>query len=152
MNINFLISQEDAQEIGPTALAILAHTYGGRHPDYTLEVEIHCVDRPEMQKINKEYRNIDSPTDVLSFPTLAHEQEIAQFPPTIPVLIGSIVVCPSKAVEYEETLPQLIHHGMIHLLGYDHEVDLTTWRKIEEPILALLSKENLMFPGVPHEV
>lgn len=148
MPIHFLISSEDEALIGSEALAILASLYGKRHQPYTLDVEIECLDRDKMQKINFEQRKIDSPTDVLSFPTLPNEKAISTFPAEIPVLLGSIVLCPSKAEEYGESLPQLVHHGLLHLLGFDHVTDFSTWHAVEVPILQSLGSQGLVIPEV----
>jgi len=80
------------------------------------EVSVSIVGNEEMRSLNREYREIDAPTDVLSFP-----QDGA--------VLGDIVISLEKAVEQakeyghgiERELGFLTAHGMLHLLGYDHE-------------------------------
>lgn len=82
------------------------------------------VDNDYIHKINKEYRNIDRPTDVISF---ALEDELNENPDGVR-LIGDIYISYDKAVEqsteYGHSLTRelcfLSVHGLLHLLGYDH--------------------------------
>jgi len=103
--------------------------------DEDFEVSISFVDNKEIQTLNKEYRNIDAPTDVLSFPMLEYDEEVsddeilsdeeyidAEMP------LGDIVISTEKAIEQakeyghsqEREIAFLLVHGMLHLLGYDH--------------------------------
>ncbi len=86
-----------------------------------------------IRKINNEYRNIDSATDVLSFPQFEFEEAgKADFPESeAPVLLGDIVISTMHAVdqaaEYghsvEREIGYLTCHSILHLLGYDHMID-----------------------------
>lgn len=86
--------------------------------------DIIFVDEKKIQKINKEYRNIDKVTDVISF---AFEDNEASINPDLRVL-GEIYICVPKmreqAKEYghseKRELSFLTVHGLLHLLGYDH--------------------------------
>jgi len=97
------------------------------------EVELLLVDAPTMQALNKEHRGIDKPTDVLSFP-------IEDFPHAP---LGSIVInyalAREKADEFghtpEDEITLLFIHGILHLLGYDHEVDQGEMREKEEALI-----------------
>jgi len=97
------------------------------------EVELLLVDAPTMQALNKEHRGIDKPTDVLSFP-------IEDFPHAP---LGSIVInyalAREKADEFghtpEDEITLLFIHGILHLLGYDHEVDEGEMREKEEALI-----------------
>lgn len=96
------------------------------------EVSILITNNAEIQGLNAEYRNIDAPTDVLSFPM---DEEY----------LGDIVISMDKVLEQAEEYghsPQreiafLTVHGMLHLLGYDHieEEDRVRMRAREEEIL-----------------
>ena len=121
--------------------------------DVPLAVEILFVDEAEIQRLNKELRNIDKITDVLSFPALdlARGQAIkkADYPFEIDeegrLLVGSIAICEKRAKEqaeeyghsYARELHYLIVHGIMHCLGYDHieEADRAQMREKEEQIL-----------------
>lgn len=99
------------------------------------EVSISFVNNEEMRSLNKEYRNIDKETDVLSFPLvefieeeLNAEDENAEYIEE-EIALGDIVISMEKALEQSEEyghsfnreLAFLLIHGMLHLLGYDHD-------------------------------
>lgn len=102
------------------------------------EIELIVTGAHEMREINKEHRGIDKATDVLSFPYEAM--------PMTP--LGSIVICTEhieqKAKELGHTnddeFALLFIHGLLHLLGYDHEVDEGEMRQEEA---RLIQKFNL---------
>lgn len=93
-----------------------------------VELSIAIVEIAEMTELNSRYRGKDGPTDVLSFecddPCVATESDQ-------PVALGDVVIAPEiaiqQAAEYghtvEEELNLLLVHGVLHLLGYDHEAD-----------------------------
>lgn len=103
------------------------------------DIELIIVHNETIQELNKEHRNIDKATDVLSFPL---EFDMPNMP------LGSIVISvdfvEEKAKEYnhgfDDELKLLFIHGILHLLGYDHEVDNGEHRKEEE---RLIEKYNL---------
>lgn len=73
----------------------------------------------EMARINGEHRDKPVPTDVLSFPV--DGPEALDWPDDgPPPELGDIIICPDAA---EEPLTTLAVHGLLHLVGYDHEVD-----------------------------
>lgn len=94
------------------------------------EVSITFVDDAQITNLNRDHRGLDQPTDVLSFSQLEGE-ELAALPEGEPVLLGDIVVnlerCVAQAADYghsfERELGFLVAHGMLHLLGYDHQTE-----------------------------
>lgn len=92
------------------------------------EVSITFVDDDAITDLNRDHRGLHRPTDVLSFSQLEGE-ELAALPEGEPVLLGDIVVSVERCVEqaadyghsFERELGFLIAHGMLHLLGYDHQ-------------------------------
>jgi probable rRNA maturation factor len=77
------------------------------------------VDADEMAAINGDHRGSPEPTDVLAFPV--DGPEAAGWPPDgPPPELGDVVICPAAARDPLETLAV---HGLLHLLGYDHETD-----------------------------
>jgi len=107
----------------------------GSEEDY--EVSISFVSDEEIRSLNKEYRGIDKATDVLSFPMLEfteeeqeEEEEGVEYIDE-EIALGDIVISMEKASEqageyghsFERELAFLLVHGMLHLLGYDHEVE-----------------------------
>ena len=87
------------------------------------EVSITFVDRKEIHKLNKEFRGVDRPTDVLSFPL---DDDILI--PNEDIMLGDIVICldvaKDQAIEFGHSLRRevmyLTCHSTLHLLGYDH--------------------------------
>lgn len=100
-----------------------------------------------IHRINKETRNVDKPTDVLSFP-MFEKDEIPKEKTGIPDVLGDIIICipivKKQAIEYEHSfkreLAYMLVHGFYHLMGYDHieEKDKKEMRKKEENILSKL--------------
>jgi probable rRNA maturation factor len=97
------------------------------------EIELIITTKDEIQNINKEHRNIDAPTDVLSFPY----EDMPMSP------LGSIVVSSWHVKELsselghtqDDELALLFVHGLLHLLGYDHEVDSGEMREEEARLI-----------------
>lgn len=115
------------------------------------EVSVTFVDDAMIQDLNNTYRGINRATDVLSFAfdeETEGDQDIAITDPEIH-LLGDIVISIEKAIsqaaEYghslERELAFLCVHGMLHLLGYDHQEETETqeMRKVEEEILNALN-------------
>jgi len=96
----------------------------GKSGDF--EVEISFVSEAEIERLNKKYRGINKPTDVLSFPQ--PELKLSYN------LLGSIVICGKIANERGEDIEQLLKHGLLHLLGYDHDNDEIGWDIAAEKI------------------
>jgi probable rRNA maturation factor len=98
------------------------------------DIELIVVKNDEMKELNKEHRNIDKATDVLSFPM---DFDFPNMP------LGSIVISTDfveeKSKEYGHTFNEefslLFIHGILHLLGYDHEVDNGEHRTKEEELI-----------------
>ncbi len=104
------------------------------------DIELILVDDFQMQIINKEFRNIDATTDVLSFPS----------DPFPHAPLGSIVINIDKVSRLsaelghtqEDEISLLFIHAMLHLLGMDHEVDKGEMRQKEEELVAALGLPN----------
>ena len=106
-----------------------------------------------IQTLNKQYRNIDKPTDVLSFPMFEKNelQELLKNSANVNMqdILGDIIISIPKvkeqAVEYghsfERELAYMLVHGFYHLMGYDHieEEDKMQMRKKEENVLSKLN-------------
>ena len=112
------------------------------------EVDVSLVDNPRIHEINLQQRNIDAPTDVLSFP-LGEDGAYDQNPATGAYMLGDIVISMPTAVRqakmYGHSLSRevayLSVHSMLHLLGYDHEtgnMEYLRMREKEEDILKRL--------------
>lgn len=118
-----------------------------------VEVELEIVSEDEIKQINCQTRNIDSVTDVLSFPALdANKTKVSakKYPSDVNpesgrVVLGEIIICEKRAIEQskeyghtiERELGFLCAHGMLHLFGYDHveEDDEKQMRSAQNEIL-----------------
>ena len=105
---------------------------------YEAEINLLLVSTEDIRQINREQRQIDAPTDVLSFPLISYpapgdfsalEADEGNFnPDTGEALLGDIVLCADKVTEQAEQFGHsakreyafLILHSILHLLGYDH--------------------------------
>ncbi len=120
--------------------------------DAACQLSVTLVSKDEIRELNRDYRNIDSVTDVLSFPQF--ERDEIEFYATHSddapeeFMLGDVVICREKAEEqaleyghsFERELVYLFTHSVLHLLGYDHETeeDKTVMRKREEEIMESL--------------
>ena len=103
------------------------------------EIDLTICNNETIQEYNKEYRQKDQPTDVLSFPI---ENDIIISDENV-MPLGSIVISinfvVSKAEEFKHTnsdeLALLFIHGLLHILGYDHEIDSGEMREKEALII-----------------
>lgn len=113
-------------------------------------VSVTVVDNDAIREINNEHRNIDSATDVLSFPVLEFDENgnIVEDCGDMydgKIILGDIVISFERALEqskdyghsFEREVGFLVCHSVLHLLGYDHENDdeRIVMRKHEEQIL-----------------
>ncbi|MBQ5840368.1 MAG: rRNA maturation RNase YbeY [Clostridia bacterium] len=109
------------------------------------EVDVSLVDNEQIRTINREQRDLDVPTDVLSFP-LGEDGIYDQNPATGAYMLGDIVLsmerAEAQAEEYGHTLQRelgyLTVHSMLHLLGYDHVeggMEAVRMREKEEAVM-----------------
>lgn len=95
--------------------------------NYNSEISVSFVDNEQIREINREYRNIDRATDVLSFP-LADNCEFDYNPDSDCYALGDIIISCERAIEQaveignttEREIAFLVIHSMLHILGYDH--------------------------------
>jgi probable rRNA maturation factor len=101
----------------------------GVTPPY--EVSLVFTDSETVQRLNRDYRGVDEATDVLAFGMLPQGEGDSSFalPPDGVTRLGEVIISYPQAVEQageeghsvDKELALLIIHGMLHLLGYDHE-------------------------------
>jgi len=111
----------------------------------SFELGIVITDDENIHRINKEYRGIDEPTDVISFALLEGKDDFVM-PPDDILHLGEVVISYPRAVSQADEqkhstkceLAWLVIHGVLHLLGHDHETDAdrTAMQTIENDILA----------------
>lgn len=95
--------------------------------NYYLDVVL--TNNEEIHKINKEYRGIDRPTDVISFAFEDESNDLVKIKNPEVIFLGEIIIsidkCKEQAVEYQHSFDResafLFTHGVLHLLGYDHQ-------------------------------
>lgn len=122
--------------------------------DEDCEISLSFVTNEEIHQINRQFRNVDAPTDVLSFPQLAFEEgEEADVNENGEIVLGDIIISVERAKEQAEEyghglkreIAFLTVHSMLHLLGYDH------MEKDEEEDMFRRQKEILEIAGIPRE-
>ncbi len=128
------------------------------------EVNIYFVDSERIREVNNTHRNVDSVTDVLSFP-LGENGEYDTNPETGAKMLGEILICVSRAMEQAERfghsfrreIAYLTAHSMLHLLGYDHEaggLETVHMREKEESVMVMLGlpRDGSYVPDTSSEV
>ncbi len=118
------------------------------------EISVTFVDDKEIRVLNREFRNIDRSTDVLSFP-LGENGVYDENPETGACLLGDIVISLEHAVaqaeeyghSFQREVAFLTVHSMLHLLGYDH-----VGGGIEAEIMREKEEETLLKMGLTREV
>lgn len=112
------------------------------------EVNIFFVDNAQIAKLNDQFRHIDAPTDVLSFP-LGDNGVYDINPETGAKMLGDIVISAERAYKqsqdynhsFQREMAYLTAHSMLHLLGYDHVdggLQAVRMREKEEHVMTLL--------------
>ena len=128
--MNLLISNNSKEDLDLDQIEAMAYKTIEevlRVEDFTNDVEVSLtlVDKDEIHALNRDYRGVDRPTDVLSFPM---DDEIFPGEEDVDLILGDIVICldiaKAQAEEYGHSivreLSYLICHSTLHLLGYDH--------------------------------
>ena len=146
MNIYF----EDGQVVEESILQIMK-----RAAEYCLDLEqvdkerteisVTFVEGEEIRHLNREYRDTDKVTDVLSFPQF---DDLNEIPEVGEICLGDVVICKERALEqaeefghsFEREIIYLFTHSILHLLGYDHmeEDEQKEMRRREEEVMEYL--------------
>lgn len=117
------------------------------HPSWlknttALKVSVLLCGEDKIKKLNRDYRNKDKVTDVLSFPTfesLRKPKSINDFTGSL-ILLGDLAICHQKTIKqakefdisYFDEFIHLFIHGTIHLMGYDHEISSKEEKLMED--------------------
>jgi probable rRNA maturation factor len=136
----------DAHDWDVARIEALVRTIVARElPPADYQLGLHLVSDATIHALNAEHRGKDAPTDVLSFPL--HDASDGGFvlPPGAPRSLGDVVVSLPRAIEQahefghstDRELGYLVAHGVLHILGYDHEreADREVMRQREEAAL-----------------
>ena len=107
-----------------------------------VEISLTLVDADEIQQLNRDYRNVDKVTDVLSFPQY---DDLNELPEEGEIMLGDVIICRQRAEEQaeefghsvEREMVYLFVHSVCHLLGYDHmeEDEKAEMRAKEESVM-----------------
>lgn len=120
------VTVADERAVGPPVdlerlRSLAAFVVAERHVPPAMELGVICVDSATMAELNATHMGRDGPTDVLAFPIDAPDEPGA-------AMLGDVVLCPQIAWRQTEAgesgddeLAMLLVHGILHLLGYDHE-------------------------------
>jgi probable rRNA maturation factor len=114
-----------------------------------IELGVTLADDVEQQRLNREHRGQDAPTNVLAFPAWEPGRPV---PSGAPVLLGDVVLAfetvareaAEQAKPFADHFRHMIVHGVLHLLGYDHQT------RAEAAIMELLETSILAELGVPN--
>ncbi|MDO4321604.1 MAG: rRNA maturation RNase YbeY [Lachnospiraceae bacterium] len=162
MTVDF--ENESSKDLGiglyETAQRVIACALDYMDCPYEAQVSLLVTDNDEIHKMNLEHRQIDRPTDVLSFPMVNYEMP-GDFsileedgtdcfePDTGELMLGDIVISADKVLEQAEEYGHsvereyafLITHSMLHLMGYDHmtEDEAREMERLQEEILTKLN-------------
>lgn len=123
-------------ETEETIKTVINKTLEAEECGFDAEVSVTIVDGDEMRRINREQRDIDAVTDVLSFPMLEFDENGDIINSDFDMdgdklLLGDIVICARRAADqakeyghsFRREIAFLTVHSMLHLLGYDHVVE-----------------------------
>lgn len=118
----------------------------------SLSISISLVGEREIRDLNREYRDCDSSTDVLSFPSW--EEQGVFCPPDWPdIPLGDVIICSSvveknaleNGVTFDSEMALMVFHSVLHLVGYDHDTEerrMKMWsiqERFRDRVLAKLS-------------
>lgn len=117
------------------------------------EIDVSLVDLETIHTINRDYRGVDRPTDVISFAFNDDKDPKDQInDPNVIRMLGEILICLPVALKQAEEIGNtpnrelsfLFTHGLLHLLGYDHmkKEDEEIMFPLQEKILAKVSEQN----------
>lgn len=100
-----------------------------------LTIDLDLYDLEQIAQVNQTTRKVTGPTDVLSFPTVNSFSEADTLGGNGELNLGSILVCPDYAAKQGTPLLDLVFHGTLHLLGYDHEQSYSDWALLEQNLI-----------------
>lgn len=152
VEVNFLDIEQNEQYIEEIKKVISKCFEIENMNDTNLYVSITLTNPENIRKINKTYRNIDKPTDVLSFPMFQKEELVSIIKSKENIVndvLGDIIISIPKVQEqateyghsFEREFAYMLVHGFYHLMGYDHieEKDKIIMRPKEEKVLQELN-------------
>ena len=145
MELDFISNFEEYEEYEEIYSSLVKKTFKHLKLKFDPIISVSLVDNEFIHKMNRDYRGIDRPTDVISFAFLDNEDRESLYKGKEPVCLGDIYISVDKAKEqadeYGHSLKRelsfLFVHGLLHLLGYDHmnEEDEKIMFRLQDEIL-----------------
>ena len=145
MELDFISNYKEYEEYEEIYSILVDKTFKHLKLKFDPIISVSLVDNEFIHQINRDYRGIDRPTDVISFAFLDNEDRNAIYKSKEPVCLGDIYISVDKAKEQAEEyghslkreLSFLFVHGLLHLLGYDHmtEEDEKVMFRLQDEIL-----------------
>jgi probable rRNA maturation factor len=153
--VSVFLADEQGEELDLAGMRILAELVisSEGYPKDT-EVTLLFVDEDEMSSYNERFLNRSGPTDVLAFPVEDLLPGVAPdaHPGGPPVMIGDVIIAPAYVrrqageldVDFEDEMALMVTHGILHLMGYDHQADgnASAMESRETEILGLVGKKR----------
>ena len=147
MELDFTTAFEEFENYEDVYSKLLDKIFNHLKLSFEAIVSVSLVDNKFIHELNRDYRKIDRPTDVISFAFLDNEDREKEIASGVPVALGDIYISVDKAKEqaqeYKHSLERemsfLFVHGILHLLGYDHmnEEDEKVMFKLQDEILPI---------------
>ncbi|MCW2920426.1 MAG: putative rRNA maturation factor [Thermoleophilia bacterium] len=147
-DVSFDVAVAGLDERGVQVLVAASLFEAGAEPGDTIEVSVAFVDEARIAEANVEHREVDGPTDVLSFPIDDLHEQLG---PGEPRVLGDLLVCPAYVErqvaegltmqgdpDLRSALERCVVHGTLHLAGFDHErsdQDATEMFSLEQLVL-----------------
>ncbi len=143
----WLESEAEHYDINPGRHRRFAEALLNASGEVDSELSILLVDGEKMQQLNHQYRGLNQPTDVLSF-SMREGDSIGQNS-----LLGDIIIsvetAEKQAADYgntlDEEIDELLFHGFLHLLGYDHDQDSESWNQAQKSLLDSVQKHKISY-------
>jgi probable rRNA maturation factor len=147
--ITIIIESQRWEQVIPDAAAwaqgVVAHVLAAYECEESVAVVL--ADDVMIQRLNREFRGKDKPTNVLSFPANPDDEMDAGM---LGDIILSVETLESEAAEQNKTVmahaSHLLVHGVLHILGYDHEVSEEDAQEMEAEEIALLAELGIANP------
>lgn len=145
MELDFTSNYEEFENFEEIYTELIQRTFKHLKLKFNPIVSVSLVNNEFIHEMNRDYRGIDKPTDVISFAFLDNEDREALYKSKEPVCLGDIYISVDKAKEQAEEyghsikreLSFLFVHGLLHLLGYDHmnQADEEVMFRLQDEIL-----------------
>lgn len=153
--IDIIVSREGVEDDEPPSSGwiekVVMETLRAARFEDNAEVSVLLTGDERIHQLNQEYRGKDKPTDVLSF--AFEDDQSVKLPPEVPRMLGDVVLSletiARQAEQNKVTVPRetawALGHGVLHLLGYDHQTDEEEeeMRALENEMLQTLGEEAM---------